>query len=150
MRKYILLAGFSMILAYTHATSPIVAPGCTLQIGDTYAGGIVFYIDTGADCHGLVCAPAEQAKEIDWSDADSLCKAITIANYSDWRLPKLNELNMMYQHLFKAGMGSFVGAFYWSATVYHAYYAWDQNFANGKQYCSGKGTTAYVRAVRAF
>ena len=33
-----------------------------LSIGDTYAGGIVFYLQPGSDCtyHGIVCAPYDQ------------------------------------------------------------------------------------------
>jgi len=38
---------------------------CGLSIGDTYQGGIIFYLDTSG-CHGLVCAPIDQSAGIQW------------------------------------------------------------------------------------
>jgi hypothetical protein len=38
---------------------------CPLQIGDSYAGGIIFYLD-GTGQHGLVCAPSDQSTGAPW------------------------------------------------------------------------------------
>ena len=38
---------------------------CGLSIGDTYAGGIIFFLDASG-CHGLVAAPADQSTGVRW------------------------------------------------------------------------------------
>jgi hypothetical protein len=38
---------------------------CGLSIGDTYQGGIVFYLDASG-CHGLIAAPTDQSTGIQW------------------------------------------------------------------------------------
>jgi hypothetical protein len=68
--------------------------------------------------------------------------------YGDWYLPSKYELNLLY--LQKAVVGGFASADYWSSSEDNVYSAWGQYFANGNQNASNKGTTLYVRAVRAF
>ena len=68
--------------------------------------------------------------------------------YGDWYLPSKYELNLLY--LQKAVVGGFASASYWSSSEDNVYSAWGQYFANGNQNASNKGTTLYVRAVRAF
>jgi hypothetical protein len=68
--------------------------------------------------------------------------------YGDWYLPSKYELNLLY--LQKAVVGGFASADYWSSSEDNVYTAWGQYFANGNQNASNKGTTLYVRAVRAF
>ncbi|MDG1159788.1 MAG: DUF1566 domain-containing protein, partial [Flavobacteriales bacterium] len=41
------------------------ASPCGLSIGDTYQGGIIFYLDASG-CHGLISAPTEQSTGIQW------------------------------------------------------------------------------------
>ncbi|MDC1259816.1 DUF1566 domain-containing protein [Flavobacteriaceae bacterium] len=43
----------------------LTASTCGLSIGDTYQGGIIFYLD-GTGCHGLVAAPGDQSTGITW------------------------------------------------------------------------------------
>lgn len=38
---------------------------CGLAIGDTYQGGIIFYLDASG-CHGLISAPTDQNTSINW------------------------------------------------------------------------------------
>jgi hypothetical protein len=38
---------------------------CGLAIGDTYQGGIIFYLDASG-CHGLISAPSDQSTGIQW------------------------------------------------------------------------------------
>ena len=44
---------------------------CNLSIGDTHAGGIVFYLDASG-CHGLVCMPIDQSAGIKWCNDKSI------------------------------------------------------------------------------
>jgi hypothetical protein len=39
--------------------------GCGLTIGQTYQGGIIFYLDASG-CHGLISAPSDQSVGIQW------------------------------------------------------------------------------------
>jgi hypothetical protein len=42
---------------------------CGLSIGDTYQGGIIFYLDASG-CHGLMAAPNDQSTGISWNDGE--------------------------------------------------------------------------------
>ena len=148
MKKIILLAVLCIVMNPSIVNGK--RPGCNLQIGDTFAGGIVFYLAPGDECHGLVCTPTDQSKDAKWSEADAMCPLVKVGGYTNWRLPNLYELTQMYSNLYKANLGGFSKGFYWSSNEYQQYYAWDLYFTNGQKYCSGKGTTGYVRAIRAF
>jgi hypothetical protein len=72
---------------------------------------------------------------------------------ADWFLPSTNELNEMYVH--KATLEAVSGFVsfsndYWNSTEVDYDYAWLQFFNFGGQYHGTKGSTYYVRAVRAF
>ena len=45
--------------------SDATGSGCDLAIGDTYQGGIIFYLDASG-CHGLIAATADQSTGIQW------------------------------------------------------------------------------------
>lgn len=89
---------------------------------------------------------------------------------TDWFLPSLGELKLMYDNLTEAGVGGFsvfpgtspifsAGAVsYWSSSEAKSNHAWDQKFYDGTQYFNYKirasATVAtqpyYVRPARAF
>ena len=70
--------------------------------------------------------------------------------YDDWFLPSKDELNLMYENLYKKGLGSFASNYYWSSSEDSSYYAWRQSFGNGSQYDYNRGSNYSVRPVRAF
>ena len=72
------------------------------------------------------------------------------ATKSDWFLPSLGELKLMYNNLLEAGVGNFEGNFYWSSTENYSYYAWIQTFITGDQSYYNKSGTIAVRPARAF
>ena len=56
---------------YLQDGGSVIIPGISvanLSIGDTYQGGIIFYLD-GSGCHGLVAAPSDQSTGIQWHNA---------------------------------------------------------------------------------
>ena len=147
-------------------------------IGDTYLGGIVFYLDSNGG--GLIAATTDQFTGAQWgcydntiSGADGtaigtgaqntidieagcttpgtaadICANLTLGGYSDWFLPSKDELNEMYQN--KSKIGGFANSGYWSSTEYDSDYAWIQYFSNGGQGSPYKSGSANVRSVRAF
>ena len=72
------------------------------------------------------------------------------ATKSDWFLPSLGELKLMYNNLLEAGVGDFAGNFYWSSTENYSHYAWIQTFVTGDQSYYNKSGTIAVRPARAF
>jgi uncharacterized protein (TIGR02145 family) len=109
----------------------------SLSIGMTYAGGIVFDLDSTGQ-HGLVCAPTDQGN-YEWGCyrnmsipntsisigtgssntinivsgclqrpiAASVCSDLVLNGYSDWFLPSQGELQLMYSRLDSQGLGGF-------------------------------------------
>jgi hypothetical protein len=154
-------------------------PGSTFSIGQSYGGGIIFYID-GTGQHGLIAATSDQSTGAQWgcygtiigangttigtgqsnstiiingcneaNIAARICEDLVLNGYSDWYLPSKDELNQMY--LKKTIIGGFSGWWYWSSSEYDAYGAWDQAFDDGSQHHSGnKNTNKPVRAIRSF
>jgi hypothetical protein len=53
------------ILTIIGGTPTWVNSPCIVQVGDTYAGGIVFYVDASG-CHGLVAAVSDQTTFAEW------------------------------------------------------------------------------------
>jgi hypothetical protein len=68
--------------------------------------------------------------------------------YGDWYLPSIAELNLLYQQ--RSVVGGFTYWSYWSSSEYDGINAWDIDFGTGTLIYYGKGSTYYVRAVRAF
>ena len=68
--------------------------------------------------------------------------------YSDWYLPSLTELNLMYQS--RAIIGGFAAANYWSSTEVSDNLSNSIDFTNGMQNIYLKNFPFYVRAIRAF
>lgn len=83
-----------------------------------------------------------------WWTADEMCKNLTLAGYSDWRLPTKEELKMLYN---KNSLIGFEPAKYWSMSyddgdTYDYYYYLD--FENGNIDRTGGGNNYHFRAVR--
>ena len=91
--------------------------------------------------------------------AAALCLNSTNGGQTDWYLPSVQELNMLWSnyfavartlsHITEAALLQYT--FYWSSSEYYGNYAWSFYFNNGyADFGNGKGSTNYVRAVRAF
>jgi uncharacterized protein (TIGR02145 family) len=151
-----------------------------VNLGDTYAGGIVFYVDSTGQ-HGLVCAPSDQGSyEFGCSGtylpgafsillgsgqantnliingcvqrpiAASVCADLVLNGYNDWFLPSSDELSIIYTNLKSQGMGNFSNNWYWSSSQAHSYLALGVNFFGGNLMDYNKNHLSQVRAVRAF
>ncbi len=129
----------------------------TLQLGASYQGGIIFYID-GTGQHGLISAPSDQGT-VNWGCEGTfisgtstllgtgqanttaivgacgtpgigarICDTLTLGGYTDWYLPSKDELNLMHQNLHLQSLGNFLLFRYWSSSQYDAQFAWCQLF----------------------
>jgi hypothetical protein len=157
---------------YLNQDCPVVPGG--YAIGDIVGGGIVFYLDSTGQ-HGLVCtqndlglyqwgcyggsitgtSTALGTGQVNTNlilngcsqrpIAASICDDLVLNGHSDWYLPSLMELNLLYQNLVTLNIGVFQNGIYWSSS--------DSNlgggaYSNGGN--EGKDTNRQVRAVRAF
>jgi serine/threonine protein kinase len=124
-------------------TTPIVSLS-KLKIGQKHQGGIIFYLDNSGK-HGKVCTETDLGK-FEWDSALDECQNLNLNGYSDWYLPTLNDLELLYNI-----QNDFIhSGFYWSSTESGATTAWAFTFIDGSNHNFGKRSTDYVRAVRAF
>jgi len=99
------------------------------------------------------------AGEMNWEASLSYCENLSLAGYSDWRLPTAKELASIVDRskynpaIDKDYFPDTMSSYYWSSTAYASYsdYARSVGFDYG---CVGdahgdKSNTYYVRAVRA-
>lgn len=81
--------------------------------------------------------------KIPWNDANNSCKGLG----NGWRLPTINELNILYQN--RDVIGNFKWDSYWSSTKGNVVIAWRLNFGDGMIYDhDNTDNTACVRAVK--
>jgi len=93
------------------------------------------------------------------NSAAALCLNSTNGGQSDWYLPSIDELSLLWHSRFNVNKsllaigGATVlpnSAYYWSSSEYGNSNARNFYFGNGNAYNSLKDATGYVRAVRAF
>jgi len=82
--------------------------------------------------------------------AADICANLSLGGYSDWFLPSLDELNLMYEKLKLQGVGGFAGSVYWSSSESGAGGVWVMSFGSDGLGSIAKDSTLRVRAVRAF
>jgi hypothetical protein len=144
-----------------------------LTIGQNYLGGNIAYLDASGQ-HGLIVGPLSNVFYDRWgcelitgasstngalntdaivaacggSNAARVCSDLVSGGYSDWYLPSLQELALIYPN--KATLG-FVDGVYWTSTETtnktQAYYI---QFSNGSQGTTTKGGSFPFVPVRSF
>lgn len=139
----------SLAESYAGYTAPL-----NLQIGDQYAGGIVFQINENGS--GLVAAmeDLDVLSSYDWGEAVSLALSYSSGGYTGWHLPSLEELELMYNTIANGGPEGNIGGFenwtYWSSSEQDTFLALSVNFSNGFVNFIDKYSFNRVRAIRAF
>ncbi|MDB9960852.1 TIR domain-containing protein [Oceanihabitans sp.] len=121
----------------------------TKQIGDEYAGGIIFQLDS-LGLHGKVYSEFDLG-EANWEDAKALCENYTGGDYTDWYLPSKKDLNLLYTYVSETDADNFYDDWYWSSTTTNGQ-AWEQHFGPGYQQNDGGGNKSIssVCAIRDF
>ena len=160
--------------------APASNPNPPHYVGESFGGGIVFYVD-GTGMHGLIAAPADEAATLSWAPtsthqlvgangdaigagatntalivaaygpgvyAAQACDDFTGGGFTDWYLPSLFELSLLYN--VQNTVGGFSNTFYWSSTEADAGNAQCVFFGNGEVFSDNKSGATNVRAIRAF
>lgn len=144
------------------------------KIGDEFEGGIIAWLNTGSRS-AMVVSKTDLASDAVWgcpatnigtidgpggdntlkivqqcgpNTAGKLCDDYSAGGSSNWHLPSLGELYLVYYNLARVGKGGFTDGVYWSSTEESATTAWSQNMANGQGPASSKTSALRVRAVR--
>ena len=150
-------------------------------LGQDTLGGIVFYIYIGSDGnqHGLIVNKNESTAQ--WQSSGTTTNAtrswdgvyntglmtsslaanyvngLTDGGFTDWYLPSIDELSILWHNRFHANNALNAGGFtllsnahYWSSTEYNATAAFSFTFDHGYASYDSKTPTYSVRAVRAF
>jgi len=92
------------------------------------------------------------------SSAAKLCLDLVSGGQSDWYLPSIQELNMLWNNYYTvtrtlsqiSGATQLSNSVYWSSSESSDGSAWGFRFSFGDTYRYSKGNTGCVRAVRAF
>jgi hypothetical protein len=82
--------------------------------------------------------------------AAQICNDLDLNGYTDWYLPSIDELNILYTNRNLIG-GGFIFDDYWSSTEIGPQMAYATNLYSGQQYFNlNKIGSSLVRAVRSF
>ncbi len=84
-----------------------------------------------------------------WDGAARLAGNYTGGGASDWRLPTRAEMQAVYEHFVRHGLGAIGPDRYWTAQPSAAGEAWFVDFSDGKHYATGYGGRDSLRPVRA-
>ncbi|MFK5854775.1 MAG: DUF1566 domain-containing protein, partial [Bacteroidota bacterium] len=117
-------------------------------------GGIIFYLDETKK-HGLVCSSNDIGNN-SWSNAVNICSNLTLQGFSDWYLPSISELDIIYNNLEATGIVDLPGTYYWSSTECNDTEAKEEYFGTASGWdgfigCYSKESSGeYIRAIRSF
>jgi len=131
-------------LLQTITASPPPAPA--YKIGDRGpGGGIIFFAenDVYMEC-------SMDIGTYNWDQAVSTAKNYKGGGFTDWHLPTIGELDLMYKNLAQKRLGGFGGNEYWSSSQISKNKAWARYFDDFRHYEKNKSRILLVRAVRAF
>ena len=137
---------WKVVSAMEGGTQNMDIPVDSLQIGDDYAGGIVFYLDGNGG--GKVCAKSHTESAGEWHEAINFATNLVDSGFDDWYLPTKNELELVYNQI--RDLGNFQPSYYWSSSENGSNGAWDVVFGNGNTDSNDKTNTNRVRVIRAF
>ncbi len=151
-----------------------------LYLGMQYKGGILFYLNpTGGGgmivisddlstsyawgCSGVNISGANNTgvgggianseaivNACSGESAAKLCEDLVYGTYSDWFLPSMDELGVMYKNIKITDLEKFSSGYYWSSNQKDANTAYRYGFLGGNQGEADKSTKQYVRAIRKF
>ena len=125
----------------------------------TNYGSVVGFVSSGPDyvilpSVGLMVQTSDLGRT-NWGSANAMSNNSTVGGFTDWRLPTLNELYVLYNN--RDSIGGFSSGRYWSSSyhgsAYDSYhneirYYYVIDFATGTSYYSSTNNAYLIRAVR--
>jgi serine/threonine protein kinase len=127
-----------------------IATSSKLKIGQKYQGGIIFYLDNSGK-HGKVCSESDIGR-FDWGSAIKECQNLNLNGYSDWYLPTMNDLKLLYtQKQIIPSLSRYEDSFWSSTETESASFVYTIYF-NGSGYSDHnyKTNTFFALGVRYF
>lgn len=91
----------------------------------------------------LLVADADMPDPGNWL----MAQEVISTQYQGWRMPSIDELEIMYEQLHKNGKGNFIDSQYWSGTEESPQHVWYINFKDGHDSDALKIMGANVRLV---
>jgi len=92
-----------------------------VEIGDEVFGGVVFYVGEGSDGQYGLVASTDYIGTGTWQQAFDQSASYENNGYTDWYLPYMHELSMIYNELHSTGSNVYntgdVNNWYWSSEV---------------------------------
>ena len=152
----------SLIIYFSNGNDTSISLGLnqsnSINIGDYYQGGYVFYINPSGN-GGLVVMPKDlmnYSSNTTWSDAISVCNNVKCNGYTDWYLPSLSELQLIYNNLGNAGFmeeywSTSTAAnirWYWSSTPVNGTASYGVNFTTGASGTWMNNNDLRIRGIR--
>jgi hypothetical protein len=92
----------------------------------------------------------ELSSQNDNTKAGMRCYHLKLGNYSDWFLPSIDELQLIYQNLQQNKLGDFQPRFYWSSSKAGSTSVSGINFIDGSRAISEQDQSHLFRAIRSF
>jgi hypothetical protein len=135
----------------------IAMPSNGHYIGESYQGGIIFYVNSYGN-HGLILALTDQGSAENWYNAPNTISDMT--NYglngqsqSGWRLPTRHELNLMYltrSSTVQTTAYDFINGIYWSSSESIYTNGYTQHLITGAISSPSKTNSYNIRAIHEF
>lgn len=81
-----------------------------------------------------------------WVEINSMCENSDYEGFTDWRLPTIDELYILYNN--KDTIGNFTTSLYWSSESYNSFNHWIIGFSSGSKSYDWDADSNYGRCVR--
>ena len=123
------------------------------DLSTSYAWGCVGVNISGATNTGVGSGTANTEAIVNTCSVKSaakLCDDLVYGTYSDWYLPSMDELRIMYNNIKVTDLEKFSSGYYWSSNQKDANTAYRYGFLGGNDGEADKSTEHYVRAIRKF
>lgn len=144
---------FSANIADLSTNSKYNVRAYAINDDETVYGDVISFVATSYVPYVVIDALAVQRSDLsngtNWATAVDVCKQSRVGGYSDWHLPRLSELTLMYVN--KDKIGDFYAELYWSSSDrYYAgyYYYYAVNFSSGETLSYRNYQMCRVRCVR--
>jgi len=127
----------------------VEAPPAEPEIGARMPDGTVLAGISPDTRKPMYVTPADAPLSYTFNEAKEYAAKLYAHGHDDWRVPTKNELNVLFNNRAAIGgfdvSGSYPAGWYWSASQYGKWTAWNQRFSDG---CQGDDLEDWRSALR--